>query len=174
MGELGILGPDDRVELLDGYIVEKPVKNPPHQGATRRITNRLPRVVPPGWFVQVQDVVGLASSEPEPDASILRGDETSYDTRQPEPADTGVVIEVADSSLRSDRREKGRLYAQSGIPVYWIVNVHDRQIEVYSNPDPTATPPVYTTRTDYLPGQNLPIILDGQPAGTIPVGDLLP
>lgn len=174
IGESGIIAPEEKVELLDGLIVEKPVKSPAHQGVTRRLTTRLPRVLPPGWFVQIQDVVGLASSEPEPDGSVLRGDETSYDTRQPEPSDVGFVIEAADSSLRTDRREKGRLYAQAGIPIYWIINVEDSQIEVYSDPDPTAVPPAYATRKDYRPGDDVPIVLDGQRFSSIPAGDLIP
>jgi Uma2 family endonuclease len=174
LGTAGILREGERVELLDGLVVELPMKNPPHQGVSRRLVNRLPRVVPAGWFVQIADVVGLADSEPEPDASILRGDETSYDTRQPEPADTGVVIEVADSTLRTDRREKCRLYAEAGIPIYWIINLVDRQVEVYTDPDPAATPPAYRTRTDYLPGQDVPLVLDGAAVAAVPVADLLP
>jgi Uma2 family endonuclease len=174
LGEYGIIRAEEKVELLDGLVVEKPVKNPPHQGATRRLTNRLPRLLPTGWFVQIQDVVGLQTSEPEPDASILRGDETSYDTRQPEPTDTGIVIEVAVTSLRLDRRSKGHLYAEAGIPVYWIINVADGLIEVYTDPDLAATPPQYATRTDYRPGQDLPIVLDGTQVSSIPVADLLP
>lgn len=174
LGELGIIDPDEKVELLDGYIVEKPMKGPPHQGATRRLAARIPRLLPPGWFIQTQDVVGLAASEPEPDAAILRGDETSCDSRQPEPADTGIVIEVADSTLRNDRREKGMLYAEGTIPIYWIVNVSDGWIEVHTNPDPAANPPAYANRTDYLPGQDVPIVLDGVQVATIPAADLLP
>ena len=174
LGELGVIGPDERVELLDGLIVEKPMKGPPHQGATRRLAARMPRLLPAGWFIQTQDVVGLAASEPEPDAAILRGNETSYDSRQPDPADVGIVIVVADSTLRTDRREKGRLYAQAGIAVYWIVNVADGQIEVYTDPDPAASPPAYASHTDYRVGQDVPIVLDSAMAGSIPVADLIP
>ncbi len=174
LGELGIIDPDEKVELLDGYIVEKPMKNLPHLGATRRIANRLPKYLPAGWCFQLQDPIGLSLSEPEPDATVLRGDDVVYDTRLPEPSDTGIVIEVADSSLRTDRREKGWLYAQSGIPVYWIVNVADSQIEVYTDPDPTANPPAYLSRTDYLLGQDVPIVLDGVAVGAIPVAELVP
>lgn len=174
LGEVGIIGPDERVELLDGLVVEKPVKNPPHVAVNRRLGVRLPRVLPSGWFLQTQDPVGLSASEPEPDGTVLRGDETSYDTRHPEPADTGIVIEVSDSTLRTDRREKGRLYAAAGIPVYWIINVNDQVIEVYSDPDTVATPPAYRSRIDYRPGQDVPIVLDGQVAGTIPAADLIP
>lgn len=174
LGTHGIIRPDERVELLDGLVVELPVKKPLHQGVSRRLTNRLPRLLPSGWFVQIADVVGLAASEPEPDAAVLRGDDTSYDHRQPEPADAGIVIEVADTSLRTDRKEKGRLYAQAGIPVYWIVNIQDRQIEVYTDPDPTATPPAYRTRTDYRPGQDVPVVLDGAIVAAVPAAELLP
>jgi Uma2 family endonuclease len=84
------------------------------------------------------------------------------------------VAEVADSSLHIDRHEKGRIYARAGIPVYWIVNVVDKQIEVYTDPDPTANPPAYRTRTDYKPGDQLPVTLHGKQAATIAVTEMLP
>jgi Uma2 family endonuclease len=83
-------------------------------------------------------------------------------------------MEVADSSLRADRREKGQLYAQAGLSVYWIVNVEDGQIEVYTDPDPAAKPPTYLKRTDYQLGQDVPIVLDGVTVGSVPVSDLIP
>jgi len=170
----GILYEGERVELLEGLVVEKPMRNPPHDGAVKRITNRIPRLLPANWLIQVQCAIALADSEPEPDGAILRGDDTSYDARHPSTADIGVVIEVSDTSLAFDRRSKGRIYARAGIPIYWVVNVVDKQIEVYSDPDPAANPPEYRTRQDYRPGDSLPIHLDGAVAGTIPAADLLP
>jgi len=174
LGEFGVIGADEKIELLDGYIVEKPMKGPSHVAVTRRLVARLPRHLPPGWFVQTQDPVGLSNSEPEPDAAILRGDETSFDTHHPEPADVGIIIEVADSTIRADRREKGHLYAEASLPVYWIINVADGQIEVYTNPDSAANPPSYIDRTDFKPGQDVPIVLDGASIGSIPASDLIP
>jgi Uma2 family endonuclease len=175
MHDAGILMDGERVELLDGYVVEKPLRKPPHEGAVRRLTIRLPRHVPPGWSVQIQDAITLPSdSEPEPDAAVIRGDETAYDTRHPGPADVGIVIEVSGSSLAFDRGEKSRLYARDGIPAYWIVNVADRQIEVYADPQPTASPPAYATHTDYRPGDSVPLVLDGVAVASIPVADLIP
>ena len=174
LGEFGIIEPDERVELLDGHLVVKPKRGLAHLAVTRRLSARIPRRLPTGWCVQVQGVIGLSLSEPEPDATIIRGDVTSFDHRHPEPADTGIVIEVADSTLRTDRREKGLLYAEGSIPVYWIVNVADGWIEVYTDPDPAANPPVYANRTDYRPGQDVPILLDGVQVATIPAADLLP
>jgi Uma2 family endonuclease len=170
----GIIMEGEPVELLEGYLVEKGMRNPPHDGAVTRLTNRFSRRLPPNWVGRFQCAVSLGESEPEPDGAVVRGDDTSYDTRLPTASDFGIVIEVSDSTLAFDRRDKGRIYARAGIPVYWIINVAERQIEVYSDPDPAANPPVYRTRTDYLPGAAAPITLGGVVAGTIAVNDLLP
>lgn len=99
---------------------------------------------------------------------------TACDGRLPTAADIGLAIEIPDSTLAFDRRDKGRIYARAGVPVYWIVNLGDGQIEVYSDPAPAANPPAYRTRTDHKPIDAVPITLDGQPAGTIPAAELLP
>jgi Uma2 family endonuclease len=174
MIDAGILTPDDRVELLDGYLVNKMPQNTPHGGAVARLTIRVPRRLPADWTIRIQSPITLAAGEPEPDAAIVRGDETSYDLQKPQPADFGIVIEVADSSLLTDRRDKGVIYAKASIPIYWLINLVDRRVEVYSGPRPTAAPPAYATRTDYIPGQGVPIALDGQVVASIAVADLLP
>lgn len=171
--DTGIILEGEPVELLEGYLVEKGMRNPPHEMSLRRLSARLPRHVP-GWFLQIQGAIALGASEPEPDGVLLRGDETACDGRLPTPADIGLVIEVSDSSLSFDRRDKNRIYARAGIPVYWIINVADRQVEVYTDPAPTADPPAYATRVDHKPGDTVPVTLDGKPAGTIAVSDLLP
>ena len=84
------------------------------------------------------------------------------------------MIEVSDSSLARDRKDKHLLYAHDGIPVYWVVNVVDRRIELYTDPQPDADPPAYATRTDYHPGDAVPVVLDGRTVGTLAVADLLP
>jgi Uma2 family endonuclease len=130
--------------------------------------------LPSGWIPRIQCAVAFGESEPEPDAAVVRGDDTSYDSRLPNASDFGIILEVADSTLAFDRRDKGRIYARAGIPVYWIINVADRQIEVYSDPDSSASPPAYRSRTDYSTGDQVPILLDGTSQGTLPVSDLLP
>ena len=174
MIQANILTTDDRVELLGGYLVNKMPQNTPHSSTVERLIEDLPRVKPPGWRVRIQLPITLTNSEPEPDAALVRGDRNTYDGRQPTGTDFGIVIEVADSSLALDRREKGRLYAEAGIPVYWIVNLVDRQIEVYTDPDATTEPPAYRVRTDYKPGDAVPIVLDGAAVAVIPVSDLIP
>jgi Uma2 family endonuclease len=169
-----ILTTEDRVELLDGYLVNKMPQNTPHGSTVDRLTEDLNRVKPAGWRVRIQLPITLAKSEPEPDAALVRGDRRAFDKRNPGSADFGIVIEVADSSLALDRGPKAALYAQSGIPVYWIVNIPERQIEVYSNPDPAANPPAYTTRTDFSISDAVPVVLDGSAVATLPVAELIP
>jgi Uma2 family endonuclease len=169
----GILQEGEPVELLEGYLVEKAMRNPLHEMSLRRLTARLPRYLK-GWFLQIQGAIALGDSEPEPDGVILRGDETSCDGRLPTAADIGLIIEISDSSLAFDRRDKGRIYARAGIPVYWIINVADKVVEVYSDPESTANPPGYRSRKDYRPGDDVPLELDGQVVAAIPVSELLP
>ncbi len=141
-----------------------------HRAAVERLTKELARSKPDGWRVRVQLPIALTNSVPEPDAFVLRGDEYLFDSWHPNAADFGIVIEVSDSTLELDRAGKGRIYARAGIPVYWIVNVADKQVDVYTDPDASG----YKTRTDYAPGVAVPITRDGAALGTIPVNELVP
>jgi len=174
MLDTGILIEGEPVELLEGYLVNKMGRNAPHETSLRRLMNFLPRQLPAELSSQFQCAVWFRESEPEPDGVVLRGPLTQFDGRVPSPSDVAIAIEVSASSLLLDRRDKGRIYARAGIPVYWIINVIDRLIEVYTDPESGANPPAYRSRTDYKPGDTLPITVDGQVAGTIAVDDLLP
>jgi len=173
MVETGIVTPDDQVELLENYVVLKMPNNPPHAGTIQLTTPTLLRAVPPGWCLRAQLPVALADSQPELDYAFVRGDGRIYLTRHPGPRDVGLVIEVANTSLLRDRRDKTRIYARASIAVYWIVNLEDRQVEVHTQPSgPTATP-AYGAVATYVPGDALPLVLDGAAVGTLPVDDLL-
>src|SRR5262249_52378201 len=119
----GILGPEDRVELIHGWLVPKMTKNPPHTVSTGLVLDALNRAAPLGWHVRVQEPVTFAVSEPEPDNVLARGARRDYASRHPGPAEVGLVVEVADTSLDYDRDVKKPLYASAGVPVYWIVNL---------------------------------------------------
>lgn len=170
----GVLTENDELELLEGYLVHKMPHNPPHDGTIFAVQDVLGGLLPKGWMCRVQSSITLAESEPEPDLAIVRGDRRTYFTRHPQPSDFGVVIEVADSSLDSDQMDKQRIYARAGLPVYWIVNLPGRRVEVYADPQPAATPPGYATRTDHAAGASVPVVLDGVTVGTIAVDDVLP
>jgi Uma2 family endonuclease len=172
--ELGILTEDDNLELLEGYLVHKMSRNPPHDVTLDLIQETLPRLLPAGWRLRSQSAITLATSEPEPDGAIVRGNARTYTVRHPGPADIGVVIEVADSTLDGDRLDKGRIYARDGIPCYWIINLVDRQIEVYTAPSGATATPAYAQRQDYHAGDDATLSLDGATVATIAVTDLLP
>ena len=92
-----------------------------------------------------------------------------------EPEWEGIVtLEVSNTTLESDREDKLPIYARVGIPVYWIVNVVDRQVEVYEQPSGPAADPSYGVRRIHKPGDAVPLVLDGTTVGTIPAADLLP
>lgn len=174
MTRAGILSEDQPVELLEGYLVNKMPQNSPHSGSVFATQDVLSRLLPGGWICRVQLPIRLADGMPEPDLALVRGDRRTYFARQPEPGDFGVVIEVADTSLAVDRTDKQRSYARAGIPEFWIVNVTDRTVEVYTQPRPTAPVPGYASRVDYTDALSVPLVLDGQPAAVVPVADLLP
>jgi Uma2 family endonuclease len=170
----GILTTENRVELLEGWLVPKMPKNPPHRFATRALRKALERILPAGWMVDPQEPVTTSESEPEPDISVIRADADDYRTRHPGPQDVGMATEVSDSSLHRDRTLKKRIYARARIPVYWIINLIDRQIEVYTDPTGPAAEPDYRLRHDYLPGDSIPVMIDSQEIGRLAVNDLLP
>jgi Uma2 family endonuclease len=174
MIEEGILTPDDKVELLENYMVLKMPKNPPHDGTIDLVKAALPPFIPSGWLLRIQQTIVLSDSQPEPDFAVVRGNPRTYLTRHPGPTDIGLVIEVADSSLLRDQRDKTRIYARAGIPFYWIVNLVDRRVEVFSQPTGPAPVPAYGSFQTYLPGDAVPLVLDGAAVGTVPVSDLLP
>jgi Uma2 family endonuclease len=174
MAEAGILTEDDRVELLEGWLVEKMTKNPPPLVATGLLVDLLPRLLPAGWYLSVQDPIETTDSLPEPDIAAVRGARRDFLERRPTAADVALVVEVADTSLQQDRDTKKRLYARAGIAVYWIVNLVERQIEVYTEPAGPVDEPEYRQRLNYGPADPIPLLLDGSEVGRLAVQDLLP
>lgn len=176
MLDSGILTEGDPLELLDGWLVPKMMKNPSHSVATELVRKALERVVPEGWFVRPQEPITLATSEPEPDVAVVRGQLRDYLHRHPIASEVALVVEVAGVSLQRDRTLKRRIYAAAGIPLYWIVNLVDGCVEAYSQPSAstTGTEPDYQTRHDFTGTNELALVLDGRPAGSIQAKMLLP
>jgi Uma2 family endonuclease len=174
MAERGILTEDDPVELLEGWLVQKMTKNPPHTVATQLMHEALRALLPAGWFIAGQAPVTTVDSVPEPDLAVVRGQIRDYLDRHPGPRDVALVVEVADSSLAQDQGIKKRLYARSGFPVYWIVNLVDRRIEVYTDPTGSPEEPDYRQRPDYGPSHMIPVGLDSIEVGSLKVEGLLP
>ncbi|HKI17790.1 MAG TPA: Uma2 family endonuclease [Isosphaeraceae bacterium] len=170
IGAAGVLD-DDRVELIDGFLVRKLTEKPPHVWTVETIEESLAALLPQGWFIRQEKPVRIpAFDEPEPDLSVIRGSRDDYLERHPEPKDVALLVDVADSSLDRDQGKKLLAYAKGGIPVYWIVNLVERQVEVYSDPAPKG----YQSRKDFKSGQDLPVIIEGVEVARIIVADILP
>jgi Uma2 family endonuclease len=170
-----ILGEEDPVELLQGWIVLKMPRNPPHDAVVARLQNKVigPRL-PADWSCRGQSAIDTDTSEPEPDLAIVRGTEFDYLDHHPTPREMTLAIEVADSSLHRDRTFKAALYGRAGIPVYWIVNLPGGVVEVYTDPTGPTEATGYRQRQDFGRGEEIPLLLDGREVARIPVQDLLP
>jgi Uma2 family endonuclease len=170
----GVFGGDENFELLEGLIVRKMTKHPPHWIATGFLRDALIALGIPGYFVHSQDPVTTSDSEPEPDLALIRGERRDYLVRNPDPKQAPLVIEVADSSLAQDRGWKKRIYARAEIPVHWIVNLIDRQIEIYTQPTgPNSRPDYANCEIIGLDGE-VPVVIDNRESGRLRVKDILP
>lgn len=174
MIDTGVLVGGEPYELLEGWIVRKMSRGKPHDTALLVLQKRFMRQLPAGWEVRQQSAITLSDdSEPEPDFALVRGDEDTFTDHHPGPTEIGLLVEVSDSSLKVDRHDKGRIYARDRIPSYWVVNVIDGQIEVYTQPGGPADAPAYQQRQDFLPGASVPVVLDGQTVGSIAVSEVI-
>ena len=135
MIESGVFDENDRVELLNGAIVEKMPKGKKHSAATDRIAKFLDRQFNEYFFVRNQNPIWLSEfSEPEPDIvlAVLREDE--YENSHPTPDEIYLILEVSDSTLNYDRNTKGEAYARAGIRQYLVLNVQEKTLEDYREP----------------------------------------
>ena len=135
MGRAGVFHEDDRVELLDGLIVEMSPIGPGHAGCVTALTSLLTPLLAGRAPVSVQNPVRLGEhSEPRPDVALLVPRADAYRTAHPQPEDVLLLIEVADASLEHDRDAKVPLYAAAGVPEVWLVSLTEDAITLYRDP----------------------------------------
>src|SRR4028118_688083 len=135
MAEIGILDEDELVELLAGQIVKMAAKGTSHSAAVTRTDKLLNNRLGQRILVRLQDPVRLNDySEPEPDIAVVVPDPLYYEDHHPIPSEVYLIIEVADTTLRTDLGIKATLYAQSGIADYWVLDVNNRQLHVFRDP----------------------------------------
>lgn len=173
MIEVGVLTSNDRVELIEGIVVQKMTQHPPHAVAIDYTLDALRPLLSEGWRLREQKPIKISDSEPEPDLVVVRGPLQRYERRHPGPREIALLIEVADTSLEADRQDKGRTYARARIPVYWIINLNDRQVEVYTQPKGGKSP-AYRYRINYASTAKMPMMIEGNEVGQVSVSDLLP
>jgi Uma2 family endonuclease len=140
MSELGILDPTDRTELIAGQITLMAAKGTPHVTALRLLATALDALLPnQPVFVSTQDPITLDQfSEPGPDLVIVRGNLLDYADHHPCPQDICLIVEVADTTLKQDCEVKDKLYAQAGIPEYWVLDLKHRQLHIFRHPTPSG------------------------------------
>lgn len=152
MAETGVLHPDARVELLNGEIIDMSPIGPFHGGVVGRLTRVFNKLSQGRWLVWPQNPLHLDDySEPQPDVMLLKPAPGDYTRQHPRPDDVFLLIEVADSTLETDRAEKLPAYGRAGVAEVWIVNLNDTTIEIYREPHFTG----YASKTVVGPGQSL-------------------
>lgn len=135
MADSGILGPEERVELIEGQIIPMAAKNPPHSAITKQTADYLREILAGVADIRIQEPVHLSSrSEPEPDIAIVRIDPRNYIDHHPLPVEVFLLIEVADRTLKFDCKTKAALYAKAGIADYWVIDVKEQQVFVFREP----------------------------------------
>ena len=171
MIENGSIGEDDSVELIEGRLVSKMTKKPRHSTGSEKCRRGIERVLPAGWHIRMEKPVRIPArdSMPEPDLSVVRGEVDDYDESDPGPGEVALVVEISDSTLLADGA-LAHTYCHGGIPRYWLLNLVDRQLEVYVIPPGGTEPACTILKKDNL----VDLILDGQMVAQILVADLFP
>jgi Uma2 family endonuclease len=172
--QLGILQPEERLELLDGQLVLRDSQGARHAGTIRRVLAALRQSLDDAWQIDSQLPIALDDdSEPEPDVAVVPREPGSY--LDAHPSCPVLIVEVAETSYRIDREYKMSLYARARIPEYWIVDLVHETLEVHREPE-TSPATLYGSRyrgveTLHRSATVTPL---AAPARVIPVSDLLP
>jgi Uma2 family endonuclease len=137
MAEAGILGEDDRIELIEGEIIEMSPIGSHHYGEVNRLNELFMHAFSDRAVVHIQNPIRLSEyTEPQPDVTLLQRRSDFYATHAPTPEDIFLVVEIADTSLAYDRQVKMRLYARSGVAEYWVIDLKAETVSVYREPGP--------------------------------------
>jgi|SRR5579871_968372 len=168
--ELGYL--EGRFEILDGEVISKMGQNPPHSSTLTRLI-RILVVLFGAEYLRIQSPIALPGvdgiyNEPEPDAAITRESENAYNGRHPGPEDLLFVVEISDTTLRTDLIVKARLYARAGIAEYWVLDLNARQLHIHREPANGE----YTSITVHAETET--VAFTSRPASPISLADLLP
>ena len=167
----GFFSKRDDVQLINGYVVTRMAESPLHCPVLEMVRIAIGAILLATWHTRSQSglKIPVQTSIPRPTWPWWRGGPSDYQAQYPEPADTVLVAEVSIQSLAEDR-VLAMTYGKAGIPAYWLINVDDGQVEVYSNPGPSG----YQSHEVLAPGHMLSLVIDGVEVGEIAVADILP
>ncbi|HRC71584.1 MAG TPA: Uma2 family endonuclease [Candidatus Competibacter sp.] len=168
MAEVGLLNEDSRVELIDGEIIEMAPIGSQHSGKVNRFISLFSKVFSNRAIISAQNPIVMGGyGEPQPDITILRWREDFYEQAHPHAEDVLLIVEISDSTLHYDRDVKVPLYARNGIPEVWLLDVQNRQLEIYREP----INGIYQQRDCRRTGQLAPILC---PDASIDLAELFP
>jgi len=156
--DIGFFHPDERLELINGYLVMMSPLNPPHAATTTLLMSAFYEQISGQCNIRIQQPIILRGpkSEPEPDIVLAKRRADFYARQHPQTEDILLVVEVSDATLRYDRTTKKRDYAATGITEYWIINLVNERIEVYRDPDSSVAGKAdYNTKLTFTRGQML-------------------
>jgi Uma2 family endonuclease len=171
----GVFPPGARVELLGGVLVQQMTKYAPHDFTVGQLGMMLRQALPLPWIIREEKSLVLGRFwRPEPDLAVVRGPNTLYRTRDPKASAVGLLVEVAESSYTYDRGEKWRAYAAARVPLYWIVNLTHRRIEVYRDPAGRGRSASYRQADTFGPEAEVPVVIDGHEVARLAVAEILP
>ena len=164
----------ERLELLDGVLVVREPQGSYHAAITTKIGRLLASAFGEHWHTRLHSPLALGEhSEPEPDIAVVAGEPEDY--LEAHPSTAALVVEVAEASLRLDRRFKAALYAEAGLPEYWIVNLVDRTLEIHRDPQPPLDRDAsWTYRSIDVLHPSATVAPQAAPAARIAIADLLP
>lgn len=169
MGEAGVIGPEVRVELVEGEVVEMAPIGTRHAAVVKRLLGMLAGVIAERAVLSVQDPLRLDDhSEPQPDLMLLAPREDFYASAHPGPADVLLLVEVCDTTSRYDRDVKVPLYARHGVAEVWLIDLDERLVHVMRDPRDGRYTQITVSAT---PGVVAPAAL---PEATVDLAPLLP
>ena len=158
MADVGILGAEERVELIEGQIWQMAAKGAGHSAAVTRCDRMLRQVLGDRVLVRLQDPIQLDKySEPEPDIAVVAPDSDDYESNHPTPEQVYLLIEVADTTLKRDLEFRSLLYAKAGIIEYWVLEAIDRQIHIFRDPSPDG----YLSKSVVADGDSISLLAFG-------------
>ena len=166
--DAGAFTEDEHVELLEGFIVEKMTANPPHAHIVDILVALLIRMLPIHYLVGNQRPFLADDSVPEPDLMVYTGRKGQFFDEHPNASNVAFLIEVSDSTLADDQKRKKRIYARAGVREYWIVNIPESQIEVYTHPRNMTFKQIHI----YSGSDKVPVMLNNQQIGAINISDI--
>jgi hypothetical protein len=174
MIDAGVFLSGPKLELIEGVLVQKMTQNPPHSFCLGEVEDALKALVPSTWHLRVQCPLALDDSRPEPDLVVIPFSRRELGVRHPRGEEVALVVEIAETSLEYDRTVKSRLYAGAGVRVYLLLNIPERVVELYTEPDGSGETAHYRALRTYGEDEPFALCLAGLTLPEIRPSQLLP